>query len=72
MGEEEVVEVAEVEAAPVAGQVVAVEVEVVAGLVAVVAGLVVDQVAVGGHHQAEFPGALAIPSSSMSPAKKDS
>ena len=72
MGEEEVVEVAEVEAAPVAGQVVAVEVEVVAGLVAVVAGLLVGQVAVGDHHQAQFPGALAIPSSNMSPAEKDS
>ena len=72
MGEEEVVEVAEVEAAPVAGQVVAVEVVVVADLVALVAGLVVDQVAVGDHHRVESPGAQVIPSSNMSPAEKDS
>ena len=67
-------EVAEVEAAPVAGQVVAVEVEVVAGLVAVVVGLVVvvDQVAVGDHHRVQSPGAQVIPNSNRSPAEKDS
>ena len=70
MEEEEVEEGAEAEAAPVAGQVAAVE--VVAGLVAVVAGLVVDQVAVGDHHRVKSPGAQVIPSSNMSPAEKDS